>query len=209
MSPARRPKACRLNRCPRRPPRCCGAFSMGAPHWKLPWADGMRCTSCQRNPVSGKQHSWKRCGRPESLRNASMPRPRRIRRFRWKTPSLISGQGMEYRIQFRKSFQRDLEDVHAYLREEAGKAVADTWLEEVLIPIEKLSSMPRRCPQVRDVETPWPDLRYFILGGGRGRYRILFDVSGDRVLVVRIVHCSRDYSRLLIDMERGLQEPLD
>jgi len=107
---------------------------------------------------------------------------------------------MEYRLEQNDSFVRDIEEIYAYLESEAGGQVATDWLRVLVGAVETLRSFPRRCPMVLEVNTPWPELRYLLVGRGVSTYRIYFNVSDEGVRVIRVVHCSRNLALALAEL---------
>jgi plasmid stabilization system protein ParE len=54
---------------------------------------------------------------------------------------------------------------------------------------------PRRCARVFAAEFGGLEIRQLVYGRRRGRYRILFTISGDTVEIIRVRHGARAAAR--------------
>ena len=83
----------------------------------------------------------------------------------------------------------DLAEIRDWLTQEAGIDVADALIDAVLERIDTLERFPLRGPTV-------PELSHTGEGGARqlpaGPYRLLYEVAGEAVTILAVVHVRRD-----------------
>lgn len=65
--------------------------------------------------------------------------------------------------------------------------VADLWRA-----VDTLELQPERCSRAAEAEDVGRDIRELLLGKRRGTYRILFEVHGRNVYILRVWHSARD-----------------
>jgi hypothetical protein len=58
--------------------------------------------------------------------------------------------------------------------------------------IDSLKTFPARCPLAPENEFFSQEIRQLLYGKGRGRYRVLFTISGNTVSVLHIRHSAQD-----------------
>jgi plasmid stabilization system protein ParE len=79
-----------------------------------------------------------------------------------------------------------------------GAKFAQIWYEGLLLAIDSLTTMPRRCGLARENEFFSQEIRQLVYGRGRNAYRIVFTIlPGDEVSIVRVLRI-RHASQLTI-----------
>lgn len=89
----------------------------------------------------------------------------------------------KYRVTITRSAQSDIADSFGWGRREWGAAAAKEWAAELRRTIKRrLTHHPLSCPLAPDRDLSEPDVRQLIVG----RYRVLFEVVGDRSRVLGV-----------------------
>jgi plasmid stabilization system protein ParE len=85
---------------------------------------------------------------------------------------------------------REIDEALEWLTERSLPA-ASRWHEQLLEAIRSLSNNPQRCGLAS--ESAWypGELRQLLAGKRRGVYRVLFEVRGDVVYVLRVRHSAQ------------------
>lgn len=97
-----------------------------------------------------------------------------------------------YKVKIYPSAQRDLRDIVDYLNTLSPSA-ALRYYDKLTEEIASLSTMPERCPRLRDLALAAKGYRYLIVEN----YLIFYVVSGGTVQIRRILYGRRDYRALL------------
>lgn len=98
---------------------------------------------------------------------------------------------MEYRVVLTERFARHLQEMGDYIAAD-NPSRAVTWLEEVEAKVMKLDYFPESHPYARENDGHDAELRQLVFGRGRYKYRVIFTVRKDEVVVLDIRHASRD-----------------
>ena len=79
--------------------------------------------------------------------------------------------------------------------EESDPDAADRWYEGLIDGLRTLSHFPLRCPVAPESRFGLVDqeIRQFLYGLGFWKYRVLYAVEGNRVLVAHVRHGARLY----------------
>lgn len=86
---------------------------------------------------------------------------------------------------------REIEEQHDWLAQRSP-AVADRWRNSLLEAIDTLEDHPARCPEAPEAE--WHEgLRQLLHGKRRQVHRILFEIRGETVVVLRVRHSAQDF----------------
>ena len=98
-----------------------------------------------------------------------------------------------HRIEITARARADAEEAHAWLAERVSPAHAQRWYQGRFEQIETLKSRPRRCPVARESARFPEEIRELIYGKRRhkNKYRILFTIRRDLVVILSIHHTSR------------------
>jgi plasmid stabilization system protein ParE len=68
---------------------------------------------------------------------------------------------------------------------------ADRWHEKLMLAVRSLEENPERCGLAPESEWFSAEIRQLLYGKRRGVYRILFEVRGDTVHVLRVRHSAQ------------------
>src|SRR5207249_2633900 len=99
---------------------------------------------------------------------------------------------MPYRVSITRRALREVDAALAWLTERSPAAAA-RWHGRLLGAIDSLESNPERCPAAP--ENDWyagGEIRQLLYGRRGGIYRILFEVRGDTVVILRVRHRAQD-----------------
>jgi plasmid stabilization system protein ParE len=97
---------------------------------------------------------------------------------------------MSFRVEIARRAAREIEAQYDWLAERS-KAAADHWRDSLLAAVTSLEDDPERCPEAPEAE--WQEgLRQFVHGKRRQAHRILFEIRGDVVIVLRVRHSAQD-----------------
>ena len=88
---------------------------------------------------------------------------------------------------------REIEQQFTWLSERS-ETKANRWRNSLLEAIDSLEDNPERCPEAPEAE--WHEgLRQLLHGKRRQIHRILFEIRGDTVVVLRVRHSAQDFLR--------------
>jgi toxin ParE1/3/4 len=99
-----------------------------------------------------------------------------------------------YRIEYAGPARRDLRSLERYLRAEAGDAIADRFIRDIVAKVNSLRDMPARQRLRAELR---PELRAVSIS----QYMIFYRIDGDRVRVIRVLHGSRNITTKLFPRE--------
>ena len=99
---------------------------------------------------------------------------------------------MIYRIEIADTAKADLREVTRWIRDEASPAAADRWLVGLLKAANTLQKQPLRCPLAAESDKFPEDIRLLLHGKRKKKYRILFTIREDAVVILYIRHTARD-----------------
>ena len=97
---------------------------------------------------------------------------------------------MEYAVEVTEVAAAEIDSAYEWIREQAPNA-AQRWYAGLMTALNSLRQNPRRCARVLAAEFERLEIRQLVYGRRRGRYRILFTISGDTVEIVRVLHGAR------------------
>ncbi len=98
---------------------------------------------------------------------------------------------MPYRVRITPRALAEIDSTLARLTERAP-ITAQRWYERLRAAIASLADYPQRCSLAPEDEWFAGELRQLLHGKRRGVYRILFEVRGDEVIVLRVRHGAQD-----------------
>jgi plasmid stabilization system protein ParE len=84
----------------------------------------------------------------------------------------------------------EIDETLEWLSQRSG-AAAIRWHEQLMQAIRSLENNPQRCGLAPASEWYPGELRQLLHGKGRGVYRVLFEVRGDTVYILRVRHSAR------------------
>lgn len=88
---------------------------------------------------------------------------------------------------------RALREIDAALEwlSERSRAAAVRWHEQLLEAVRSLENNPERCELAPESERSPGEIRQLLYGKRRGVYRVLFEVRGDTVYILRVRHSAQ------------------
>jgi plasmid stabilization system protein ParE len=99
---------------------------------------------------------------------------------------------MTYRIELSANAKADIRDATRWLREQASPTVVDRWLSGLNRTLKTLRSRPSSHPLAAENDKFPEEIREMLYGKRRIKYRIVFTIRGDTVVVLYIRHGARD-----------------
>jgi plasmid stabilization system protein ParE len=98
---------------------------------------------------------------------------------------------MTYSVRITARALREVGEALEWLVERAPLAAA-RWHDRLLDAFRSLENSPERCGLAPEAEWyPGGELRQLLYGKRRGVYRILFEVRGDTVYILRVRHSAQ------------------
>jgi plasmid stabilization system protein ParE len=100
---------------------------------------------------------------------------------------------MHYRVDITELALQEIDQHLAWLVDRSPTGAA-RWHEKLLAAIDSLEENPTRCPLAP--ESDWHlggELRQHCFGKRRGVYRILFEIRGNVVYILRVRHAAQDF----------------
>ena len=99
---------------------------------------------------------------------------------------------MKYRVRMTDKAEADVANVLQWFRSQSAIAAGSKWLAELTAKIDTLETMPQRCGKAAEAEEVGIEIRELLFGKKRGTYRIVFQIRGRTVYILRIWHSARD-----------------
>jgi plasmid stabilization system protein ParE len=99
---------------------------------------------------------------------------------------------MIYRVEIAETAKADLREATRWIRDEVSPAAADRWLAGLLKAANTLQNQPSRCPLAAESEKFPEDIRLLLHGKRHTKYRIIFTIRDDTVVILYVRHTSRD-----------------
>ena len=99
---------------------------------------------------------------------------------------------MKYQVRLTASAEQDAEGVLQWFEQQSASAAGTRWFRQLMSRIATLESHPERCSHAAEGEDLSPEIRELHFGKRRGTYRILFQIDGRTVQILRIRHSARD-----------------
>jgi plasmid stabilization system protein ParE len=98
---------------------------------------------------------------------------------------------MSLHVVIARTAAREIEEQYNWLGERSD-AAANRWRDSLLAAIDTLGDCPERCPEAPEAE--WHEgLRELLHGKRRQAHRVLFEVRGQTVVVLRVRHSAQDF----------------
>lgn len=96
---------------------------------------------------------------------------------------------MTYRVRITPTALADAEELYLWIAQDSP-ARAVKWFNGLFDVIETLASLPRRCPMAPEAEIVGQEIRCLLY---TKRYRILFRVEDDTVMIYHIRHTAQQW----------------
>jgi len=97
---------------------------------------------------------------------------------------------VEYQVSFTSRFQAHLKDIGDYIAQD-GPTNALRWIEELERQLSKLRKFPERHGAARENDSHDIELRQMLYGRGRNKYRVIFTIRNNEIVVLDIRHGAR------------------
>jgi plasmid stabilization system protein ParE len=98
----------------------------------------------------------------------------------------------KYRVRLTENAELDVAGVLAWFHDRAALADGSKWYARLLNAINTLETMPERCGLAEEATDIGEDIRELHFGRRRATYRVLFQVVGRTVNILRIRHSAQD-----------------
>ena len=99
---------------------------------------------------------------------------------------------MRYKVEIGVVALAEVRDAFDWLAARAPKG-ADRWRAGLLLAVDSLEHMPMRCPLAPECDYFGREIRQLLHGKKGRQHRILFEVRGDTVYVLRVRHGARRF----------------
>ena len=99
---------------------------------------------------------------------------------------------MEFLLEIAEPAERDIDEAYLWLYEQSPSK-ADTWYRGLCRAIFSLRELPRRCPIAPESRDRDREVRRLLYGRRRQMYRILYEIRGKTVYILRLRHAARAY----------------
>ena len=106
---------------------------------------------------------------------------------------------MKYLVRITPIALDDAEEFYLWISQDSPVNGAN-WFNGLLAAIDTLASMPHRCPIAPEKEIVGQEIRYLLYCK---RYRILFGIEGNAVIIYHIRHTSQEW----MTREEFLRQP--
>jgi plasmid stabilization system protein ParE len=97
---------------------------------------------------------------------------------------------MTFSVEIARKAAREIEGQYEWLAERS-QAAAERWRRQLLEAIVSLEENPERCGEAPEAEY-YEGLSQLLNGKGRQIHRILFQIRGDKVVILRVRHSAQD-----------------
>lgn len=92
------------------------------------------------------------------------------------------------------SVEKDLREIRAYITQESGdEAIAANQISQITRRLRLLREQPQMGSPLTAIIGMVTDYRYLVCGS----YYAFYKQSHDAVYIIRILHCARDFMRIL------------
>jgi len=92
----------------------------------------------------------------------------------------------KYRVEITATAEADVAEIWEYIAQDHPET-ATCFIHHLEEQIETLEEFPERCPNIPENSALGTAYRHLLFGN----YRSIFKISGDRVIVLRVLHGSR------------------
>jgi plasmid stabilization system protein ParE len=99
---------------------------------------------------------------------------------------------MTYHVVIEPTAEREIRAAVRWITEHQSPTVAAKWYNGLLRKMDSLKTHPTRCPLAAENDRFPEDIRELLYGRRRNKYRIIFTIRDDTVLVLYVHHGARD-----------------
>ncbi len=97
-----------------------------------------------------------------------------------------------YSVRLTERAEADVVSVLEWFAEQEALAAGGKWFQQLMATIDTLETMPTRCPVAAESAELGVEIRERLLGRRAGTYRLLFQIDGGTVYILRVWHAARD-----------------
>ena len=99
---------------------------------------------------------------------------------------------MKYRVRLAAKAEADVDRVLRWFHEQQAAVAGGRWFARLMGKIDTLETHPDRCAIAVESEDVGIEIRELLFGKRHGVYRILFQIDGKTVQILRVWHGARD-----------------
>jgi plasmid stabilization system protein ParE len=99
---------------------------------------------------------------------------------------------VKYRARLTAKAEADVDGVLRWFRDQQATAAGGCWFARLMTKIDTLETHPERCGIAIESEELGVEIRELLFGRRHGVYRILFQIDGKTVHILRVWHGARD-----------------
>jgi plasmid stabilization system protein ParE len=96
-----------------------------------------------------------------------------------------------YRLRVTARAVGDADAAYAWIAEHLSPAQAERWYQGLFEKMETLTRQPTRCPRAAESDRFPEELRELLYGKRNNKYRILFTIRDQDVVVLYVHHAAR------------------
>lgn len=100
----------------------------------------------------------------------------------------------KYRVKITQTAESDIKEIFHYIASD-NETAANKWVAEIENQIDSLEQFPLRCPVLPESQELGKEYRHVIYGD----YRTIFKIDGLKVIIMRVIHCTRLLSLKLFE----------
>ncbi len=93
---------------------------------------------------------------------------------------------MAFRVDISPQAKQDATEILEWLLAQYAGETGLRWFQGLETAVVSLAKMPERCPLAPENDSVPFEMRQLLYGSKRHRYRILFTIEGNRVIILRI-----------------------
>ena len=99
---------------------------------------------------------------------------------------------MKYRVRLTAKAEADVDGVLRWFHEQQAAVAGGRWFARLMAKIDMLETHPERCGIADESNDLGIEIRQLQFGKRHGVYRILFQIEGRTVQILRVWHGARD-----------------
>ena len=97
---------------------------------------------------------------------------------------------MKFQVKLTSNAKLGIESAYLWLKQH-NRAYADQWFRDLMDSIATLQDKPKRCALARENDKFPEEIRQFIYGKSRNKYRIIFTVKEKIVYILYVRHSAQ------------------
>src|SRR5882724_6958708 len=117
---------------------------------------------------------------------------RRLRHWPRSTKSPSRTSSVKYQVRLTAKAEGDVERILGWFQEQSASAAGARWMVQLMARIATLESHPERCALTVEADGLGVEIRELSIGKRRGKHRLLFQIQGRTVFILRVWHSTRD-----------------